>query len=32
MPAGTPRHAQCMSDLGQFRAGVVKTLAEDEPF
>ena len=32
MPAGTPRHAQCMSDLGQFRASVVKTLAEDEPF
>jgi hypothetical protein len=32
MPAGTPRHAQCMSDLGQLRASVVKTLAEDEPF
>jgi len=32
MPAGTPRHAQCMTDLRQFRESVVKTLAEDEPF
>jgi hypothetical protein len=32
MPAGTRRHAQCMSDLRQFRANVVKALAEDDPF
>lgn len=32
MPAGTRRHAQCMSDLRQFRASVEKALAEDEPF